>query len=110
MAEVFLLPVRTDLGVYSFRVDLQGTLFTLRFRFSPRDDHWYFDLFDIDGLALRQGLRAVSNWSLLRLLVQQGRPAGDIIMSNPASDADPDRVSLQVDSWATYIEGSASSG
>lgn len=98
-------PITVDFGVYSFRVELEAVEFNFDFRFNPRDNHWYFDLLDSESVAIRHGLKVVSNWPLLRTLIQQGRPDGEIVSVNPTDDDDPRREDFGVESVLAYLEG-----
>lgn len=101
------LPTRTDLSVYSLTTDLDALTFTIRLTYNVRSAHWYFDMLDVDGTPLREGLKLVSNWPLLLSWIQQGRPAGEMISANPETDADPDRDTLGTSSVFVYDEGGA---
>lgn len=103
----FSLPQRQELGIYTFQVDFDGVEFGVRVRYSTRDNHYYIDLYDVAATPLREGLRCVSNWPLLRLfqdIIQ--RPAGDIWIVRPNGDADAVREDLGVSAYLTY-EGDA---
>lgn len=99
-AQVF--PTRNDIGRYTFRVELDGGVFGLDFRFNVRDGRWYYDLLDAEGVGIRHGLKVVSNWPTLRTMVQQGRPDGDVYAIRPNGTDDPDRDTLGVESFLTY--------
>lgn len=99
------LPTRTDLSVYDFTLELDGEVFTIAMTFNRRCNHWYMSLFDADGVAVREGIKLVANWSLLLTWVQQGRPEGGMIAVNPGNDNDPDRDTLGTECVLTYDEG-----
>ena len=99
-AQVF--PTRNDIGRYFMRLELDGVVFGFDFRFNVRDGRWYYDLLDADGVAIRSGLKIVSNWPTLRIMTQQGRPAGDVFAVRPNGTDDPDRDTLGVESFLTY--------
>lgn len=96
------LPTRTDISRYVFRIDLDDVTFGIDLRFNTRDQHWYLTLQDADGNPLRQGIKIVGNWQLLRTMVQQGRPLRDLIAIRPSGSGDPDRETLGVDSFLSY--------
>ena len=98
-----LLPTRSDLGNYSFEVELDGVVFGLIIRFNRRDNRWYFDLLDAEGAPLREGIKVVSNWPLLRTMVQQGRPEREIAAIRANGSDDPDRNTLGLDSFLSYV-------
>ena len=88
------LPTRNDLGRYVFQVPLDETVFGFDFRFNVRDNRWYYDLLDADGVALRHGIKIVSNWPTLGRMAQQTRPDGGIVAVRADGDDDPDRETL----------------
>jgi hypothetical protein len=101
------IPTRTDISVYSEAVELDNVIYTLRFTFNVRSNHWYLDVYDIDGLPLREGVKLVSNFPLTTTWIQQGRPDGEFVAANPSSDDDPDRDTLGASSVLVYNEGGA---
>jgi len=69
-------------GNFTVAIDMDGEDFQLHFQLNDREDFWYFDLLDVDGNQLRSGIKAVSNFPLLRLMVHNStpaRPAGEIM-------------------------------
>jgi hypothetical protein len=84
---LFILPVSDTLTNYEFEVSLDGVIFRLRLKFNDRSQAWFLDLFDADGVALRSGIRLVSDWFPLRLFQGEGRPAGDLVVINLSPDA-----------------------
>lgn len=81
----FIVPTRSDLANYDQTVELAGTVFAMRFRHNAREDAWYLDLLDEAGAPLREGLRCVPNWPLLRTYMDRARPNGELV----AFDARP---------------------
>jgi hypothetical protein len=77
------IPTRIDLAVYRFSIELDELVYQFSFFYNNRDAHWYFDLSDEDGNLLRAGLKAVTNWPLLRLDKSNDRPPGDIFAVDP---------------------------
>lgn len=73
-----IIPTRTDSATYFFSVELEGVVFVFRFQFNERDQSWFFDLLDADGVAIRQGVKCVTNYPLLRLVADPERPAGEL--------------------------------
>lgn len=76
---VFIIPVSDTLTNYEFEVSLDGVIFQLRLKFNNRSQAWFMDLFDANGVALRSGIRLVSDWFPLRLFQGEGRPARDML-------------------------------
>ncbi len=74
------IPTRTDLGIYQFSIELEGVVFFFSFQFNTRDNSWFFDLSDIDGDPIRQGVKCVTNFPLLRLDASADRPEGELFV------------------------------
>lgn len=78
---VVIIPTRGDIANYSQLVELDGVVFRFTFRFNDRDDSWYVSIADADGVPIREGLKLVPNYALLRTLARnESRPGGDFIM------------------------------
>lgn len=104
MAET--IPTRTDLGRYQFTIALTDVVFSLRFVFNRRDDHWYFDVLDNEGTAVRLGVKVTPNFPLLRQVVQQGRPDGLLMAIDPQGNLEPGLEDLGAQVKMTYEDGS----
>lgn len=101
------IPTRIDIQVYRFTIELDQVVFTVSIWYNERSGHWFFSLADIDGVALREGLKIVANWPLTQAWIQQGRPAGELICANPETDDDPDSDTLGASAVFVYDEGGA---
>jgi hypothetical protein len=99
------IPTRTDTGRYRFSIELSGVVFVFVFSFNRRDDHWYFDLLDNAGEAIRSGVRVTPNFPLLRQLVQQGRPDGLLFAIDPQGNLEPGLEDLGGQVKLTYDDG-----
>lgn len=101
------IPTRTDLQVYRFTIELDQVIFALLMWYNERSGHWFFNLSDIDGVPLREGIKMVCNWPLTQSWIQQGRPDGEFICANPENDNDPDDDTLGTSAVFVYDEGGA---
>ena len=99
------IPTRTDLSVYDFTIELDAVVYTLSMVYNTRAERWFLSILDIDGNALREGLKMVSNWELTTTWVQQSRPDGAFYAINPENDDDPNRDTLGTSSVFVYDEG-----
>lgn len=75
-----IIPTRADLSNYDQTVGLGAGVFGLKFRHNAREDAWYMDLLDEAGAPLREGLRCVPNWALLRTFSDRARPLGELVV------------------------------
>jgi hypothetical protein len=76
-----IIPVEdaSTLGPFFFTVDLDGVNYQFNLTPNEREDFWYLDVLDIDDNVIRQGVKVVSNWPLLRLVMDTPRPEGEVI-------------------------------
>lgn len=72
------IPTDTTLATYVFSVELDRIVFGLRLQFNERDQSWFFDLLTAEGVPIRQGIKIVTNFPLLRLISAAERPPGEI--------------------------------
>ncbi len=98
-----------ELGNFYFTVDLDGIDYQLRFTYNQRDQHWYFDLSDVEGNIIRAGIKIVINFPLLRLLASFVRPPGELIAIDTRQTLtqaarDPELTELGTDVLFAYEE------
>ena len=73
------IPIEESGPFITQTTDLDGTDFVFTFRFNEREQRWYMDLRTPDGDDVHMGVKVVTDWLLLRLLVDQtNRPRGEI--------------------------------
>lgn len=78
--ETVIIPTRGDIANYDQSIELDGTVFILKFRYNSRDEAWYLSVHDVDNVPIRSGLKLIPNLALLRQLVTEGRPIGELIV------------------------------
>lgn len=73
------------------RTALGGRDFVLSFRWNQREGRWVVDLADADGAPIAVGLCLVVGPDLLGLVVDERKPAGELVVldTSGALDADP---------------------
>lgn len=93
---MLVLPISQNSAWFEFSSELDGVTFTFTFRWNDRDDCWYFDLGDAQGLPLANGLKAVTRWQLLSALRSlTGLPKGELLVVDTAGkDEEPTFDSL----------------
>ncbi len=74
------IPVETDLPHFKQITSLDGTEFELEFRLNDREQRFYMDLRDGDGVDILVGVRLTVDWPPLRYLVDPRRPLGEILV------------------------------
>lgn len=100
------VPTRTSPLEYREQVTLDGIVFTLLFTYNLREDFWYLDLLDSSDVPVKQGIKLVTGFSLLRLVADTTiRPPGGLVAVDPTGqDREPGRETLGTDSILIYIE------
>ena len=86
------LIVRNDLQFHQVRYDnLDGTIFRMDFKWSARDQIWYFDLLTDENEPIRSGIRVVEGMPFLRTVAAIVRPRGELLaIDTIGEDRDPD--------------------
>lgn len=76
-----IIPTRGDIANYSQLVTLDGTVFRLTFRYNSRDEAWYFSVHTEAGVPVREGMKLIPNYVLMRLLAPtENTPAGKFVL------------------------------
>jgi len=70
------LPVRSDIPQYQFRIDLEGTVYTLRFKWNTRMERWIMDIADEQDNDLLNGIPVHSSVDLKQRFRQTTLPPG----------------------------------
>lgn len=76
------IPIDAGLYAWSQEVQLDGSLYSLAFRWSVRAQAWYWSLFDANGNAIVTGRRFVVDWPLLRTVSLTNSPPGQFYAFN----------------------------
>lgn len=69
---------------YQLEAELDGVSFRMDLYFNSRQQTWFLNLRDANGVMLRAGIAVVSGFPLLQRMVQQTRPEGTL-MAVPVS-------------------------
>lgn len=101
------IPTTTLFPNYVVEVDLDGVFFKLAFKFNERDDAWFLDILDPADTPLRNGLKIVNEWDILRLWQEATRPDGTMITVNEGDIVDPPTLNqLGAEVILTYLDAS----
>ena len=63
---------------FTMRTSLDGVTFELTLTWNERESAWYLAIADSDGAVIRSGIRLALDWPLLRQVVDDRRPAGEL--------------------------------
>lgn len=95
----------TDTGNYETTVTLDGVVFSLTLIFNSRDQHWYLNIEDETGVALRSGIKLTTANLVLFYWRAQSRPAGELLMVDPSgADREADFDAIGRDVFLSYID------
>lgn len=86
MANPTIIPIPVDTPDTSLRVPLDGVDYIIRLHYHEREDRWYLDLLTAENAEIVCGIKLVSNWPLLRRLVDTRRPPGNLIAMRAVGD------------------------
>jgi len=96
---------REDVSSYTQRTALDGTEYVIAFDWNDREQHWYMDIADREGVAIATGIKVVCDWPLLRRCVDGRAPAGAIIaIDQSGSGADPGLTDLGARVELLYLD------
>lgn len=99
------LPVRSDLKSYEFTIELDGSVFTLRFKFNERGDLWTMDIADAQNVDILNGIALQTNIDLTNDVVKSDLPLGSfILIDESGQDRDPGSEDLGNDIKLLYSE------
>lgn len=85
-------------------VALDGVNYILDLRWSERANGWFLDLYDDAEDPIRQGIRLVADWPLLRLIADERAPRGNLMALASGGDADPTFETLGTEVSLVYVE------
>ena len=81
------LPIRSDLANYDFQIDLEGTIFTLTFRFNERKGRWVMDIGDSNGDPLLNGIVLLTDVNITDQYVGDELPPGRFFVVDETGEA-----------------------
>lgn len=102
---VLQIPVRNDIDLYNFTIDLESKTFGFQFRYNGRSSRWIFDLSDSLGNSIFTGVPvAVGNLPFYKLQ-NESKPLGDIFfLDTSGNDLDPTQDDFGTRVIMIYVE------
>ena len=86
------MPVRGDVPEYQFRLELQGTVYTFRFKWNTRMERWIMDIADEQDNDILNGIVVQANVDLKQRFRQTTLPPGLFLAFDETGAArNPDR-------------------
>jgi len=99
------LPVRNDLPEHQFRIEIEGTVYTLRFRWNQRYETWFMDIADAEDTDILNGVACLSNRDMIGHIRNNNIPPGIFITyDETGQERDPDRTTFGNDVKLFYEE------
>ena len=100
-----LLPARSDIPFYSFKVELEGAVYRLEVRWNRRDTAWYLSLYDALDAIVVAGRKVVLGAPLLGRLVDPRLPPGMLLaMDTSGQNLDAGETDLGDRVQLVYVE------
>lgn len=99
------IPVRSDIPAYKMQCTLNGTIYTLHFRFNTRQDRWIMCIRDIDDNSLVDGIPLLNGLFLTYRYKSAKLPKGDFLLfDETGQERTPSRDGLGSDFKLLYEE------
>jgi len=84
------IPTTPGVPFYTQKTRLDGVDYILGFRYSQREDRWYFSIYDSEENPILLGLKLVTNWPLLQAYrFNTLVPPGEIMAIDLTNDGTP---------------------
>lgn len=86
--EITQIPVMTDVPNFIERVELEGTIYNLEFRYNERQELWHMDIRDANDVDLLVGVPLLGGLPLTSRFVGriEGLPPGSFLCVNESGD------------------------
>ena len=89
------LPTRRDLPAYSYRIELDGQIYTLSYTYNSRMEKWLISVGDEQGNTIVGPVPIIVSWPLFERFQSEALPPGRIAAYDSSnSDEDPGRFDL----------------
>lgn len=99
------LPTFADNLDHKYNITLDGVLVTMEFHLNRRADRWSINLFDVNNVPIRHGIRVAEGFDLLRRVALGTKPPGRLtFVDSTGNDTEPDAVTFGVDGGFRYVE------
>lgn len=89
------LPVRFELPEHQFRIEIEGVVYTLRFRWNERTCNWVMDIADSEDNDIVNGLGVFSDIDIIGHIKNDNIPPGIFISYDETGQSrNPDRTTF----------------
>ena len=105
MADVFKVPVNTTFPSHSFRIDFEGVIYTLRFRYNTRMSRWIMDIADAANNDIINGLPVLLRYPLHNRFVREALPPGGLLAYDESGQQEqPERNDFAKNHILLYVD------
>ena len=103
---ILTIPITPELLNYRFRIDLDGTTYTLAIRYNTRENRWFLDVATAAGVLILSGIKVLLNVNLIERFAQSELPPGNlfILNSDEDSEVEPGLLDFGVNTLLLYEE------
>ena len=103
----FEMPVRSDLPSYTFKQELEGTVYTFGFRYNERFAAWIMDISDETGNPIILGTPVLTDVDILSRFPYESLPPGQFLcIDETGQQRNPDRDDFGDEIKLLYLESS----
>ena len=101
------LPTFRALPDHKYNIVLDSETFIFEFHLNARANRWSVNIFDVEDVPVRHGIRLIEGTDLLQRIALASRPPGQLIVVDlTGAGIEPDADTLGVDVSLRYVEAS----
>ena len=102
---IIQIPVTSNIPDSQFSIDLQGTVYLLRFKLNERINRFTMDILLEDGTPLVEGVMITADWLFMDRFKDSRLPAGKfLVIDNEDLSREPGVDSFGVTHTMVYVE------
>lgn len=98
---IFEIPLDPSIASFTQETDMDGTTYSLTFRWNAREGAWYLTIADLDGAIVLASTKLVGGANLLRYSNDSRKPPGALL-----TEGTPTRDNLGKESRLIYYDAS----
>ena len=99
------MPVRSDLPAFTFKQELEGTVYTFNFRFNERFGCWIMDIQDEQGADILLGIPVQTDVDIASRFLGTNLPPGQFVCIDESGEQrNPDRDDFGGEIKLMYLE------
>jgi hypothetical protein len=79
---LLVLPITSDSHDQTFTTELEGKVYTFRFKYNARAERWTMDIGDENGNVIVGGVAIVADFPLIQRFGRSALPPGELVALN----------------------------